>query len=340
MKISMVTGSYPPDICGVGDYTKQLVNALIKEGLHVQVIKHNSWKFTSSFHIHKLIKDTRCDIVHIQYPTIGYGHGIAPQFLSLIQSMVVTLHEMSQSHILRKISLYPFGLKSSKIIFTNKYEFNYAKKWMPWISKRSCIIPIGSNIPVSNHNSTKKPDEIIYFGLIRPNKGLENVLQIASLIKKEELSYYIRIIGMPDPSKKDYFHKLIQLSQGLPIIWNTGLNEKEVADMLASALVAYVPYPDGASERRGSLLALLANGVVTVTTYGKHTPSSLSDSVLFAETPKQALDLIKEVFRNEKLCNSLVKSGKEYVAQFSWNSIAKEHIAVYEQVLRTRGEIR
>ncbi len=74
----------------------------------------------------------------------------------------------------------------------------------------------------------------------------------------------------------------------LDIIWDIDLEEKEVCKILSEALFSYLPFPDGASERRGTLLAVLGNGLVTITTKGKHTTKEIEEVVLLANTPYEA----------------------------------------------------
>ncbi len=107
----------------------------------------------------------------MQYPTLGYGYSLSPHLLSLVKPMVITIHEASQAHILRFISLFAFTLNSQRLIFTSNYERKYFEKFYPYVKDKTYVIPIGSNIPFCPKEGERKR-EIVYFGLIAPNKNL------------------------------------------------------------------------------------------------------------------------------------------------------------------------
>ncbi len=329
MKVVFVTGSYPPDTCGVGDYTFHLVEALLKIGASVEVISKENWNITKAFKIIKHIRAIKPDVVHIQYPTAGFGANLSPQILSLSFPCIVTMHEITQAHILRKLSLYLFTFRSRHIIFTTPFERDFAVRHAPWIYRHSSVIPIGSNIRTTIQQTERDLTEIVYFGLFRPKKGLEDVFALASLIKQMKLPYSVRMIGKPFPGCSSYVEELYRRSEGLPIKWNTDLDDKSVADLLSRVFIAYMPFPDGASDRRGSLLALLANGVVTITTRGPQTPTSLEQAVLFAGDSRQAITLIEQVRTDRELRKRLSDNGRAYASQFSWDAIARQHMALY-----------
>lgn len=337
MIVVFITGSYPPDICGVGDYTYKLASTLKSYGISVKIITHKNWRILNVCSIIKHLNNIKSDIIHIQYPTVGFGSKLGPQMISILKPCIITLHEVSQTHILRRLSLYPFTIRSRHIIFTNSFERDYSVKYAPWISSRSSIIPIGSNIPSGKYETEiindDKINEITYFGLIRPQKGLEDVLTLAKLIKEKYLPLCIRIIGMPDPRQINYYNELRVIAKDYPVIWDIGLSEKEVAKLLARSKIAYVPFPDGASERRGSLLALLSNAVATVTTRGLHTPSDLDGVVEFASNPEQALKVINKIIYDKEWQMRLIKNGLAYANRFTWENIAAKHIELYEKIL-------
>jgi glycosyltransferase involved in cell wall biosynthesis len=332
MKVALVTGSYPPDVCGIGDYSRELVTAMQGTGVEVDVISAADWGAVNASGIAKRIDRLNPDVIHIQYPTVGYGWGLAPQVLSLVRPGVVTLHEASQSHILRKVSLFSF-LRSKHVVFTSFFERNYALRFAPWMLKRSSVIPIGSNIPVGTRVKDSELAEIVYFGVIQPKKGIEQVLTLAQLIKEAGLSYRVRVIGLPDPRWATYLEKVRSYSVDLPVRWEVGLSNSTVAELLARSRIAYVPFPDGASERRGSLLALLANGVATITTLGPSTPRELHGAVEFAHSPKQALQILQNLVANSNRQRRLAAKGRAYASRFSWDAIAREHNALYERLL-------
>ena len=96
MKIMLITGSYPPDICGTADYTARLSESLLACGLDVEVFYRQRWDLR---HVHSLVKEidrSRPDLIHMQYPTTGYGWKLGPQAIGTLKPVVVTLHEVSQ----------------------------------------------------------------------------------------------------------------------------------------------------------------------------------------------------------------------------------------------------
>ena len=56
------------------------------------------------------------------------------------------------------------------------------------------------------------------------------------------------------------------------------LSFEGVALQMASSLAAYLPFPDGASYRKGTLLASLTNGLPGVTTVASTTPVEMLPS--------------------------------------------------------------
>jgi glycosyltransferase involved in cell wall biosynthesis len=329
VKVALLCGPCPPGVCGVGDYTVCLARALKREGVHPHVISSGNWNLFGA--IKRAATGASFDVLHVQYPTVGFGWALAPQWLALLQGCVITIHEVSRAHILRKLALLPFCIRPKQLIFTSEYERQFAMKWIPWISEVSSVVPIASNIGAAEEPSNRSLDEILYFGLIMPNKGLESVITLGELVKASGLSFRIRIVGTSHHRYAAYFEELKSRASNLPIIWDLELGEREVAKRLASSSIAYLPYPDGASERRASLKAALLNGVTVITTRGQHTPSSFKELVTFCENPKEALAAAQFLFGNPVQRARLADRGRGYARQFSWESVAQAHLALYQR---------
>jgi glycosyltransferase involved in cell wall biosynthesis len=334
LKLALLMGSCPSGECGVGDYTRRLATALETIGVATELLAEGRWGLLDVGTTIKRLKKLRPDITHIQYPTAGFGYGLTPQLLAINKKSVVTLHEASQAHFLRKVALYPFTLRPQHVIFTSEYERRFALSWAPWITRHSSVIPIGSNIDGLPEGSKRRVREIAHFGLIMPGKGLEEVLQLAKLLRSSELK--IRIIGKTHEKHQQYFAWLRMQSKELPIIWDTELVDHEVAKRLGECAVAYLPFPDGASERRATLKAMLVNGVAVVTKRGAHTPASLEKVVNFADNIKDAYGALCLLLSDCTERERLSRSGIEYMRQFTWEHIADLHSQVYKDVVRSQ----
>jgi glycosyltransferase involved in cell wall biosynthesis len=337
MKVALVSGSLPPAPCGVGAYTECLAESLLSHGIDAEIVDGDKWGLFAASCLHKRIRAISPDIVHLQYPTLGYGAGLAPHLLSVLDPGVVTLHEVRSTHIFRRLSVVAFAVSARQLVMTNEYEWRYVTRFAPWLRRRAWVIPVGSNVPAASvRHCERSSNDVIHFGLIRPDKGLDQVVQLARELRNRRSRLRVTIIGAVVPGWSDYFCHLQQSSVGLGINWRTGLSVVEVAQELSRSGVGYLPFPDGASERRGSLLALLAAGVATITTRGPETPASLSSAVRFASTASEAATIVERLSWDEEAARSVARAGQRYAKRFRWGRIAAMHASVYESVLRSR----
>ncbi len=325
----MVTGTWPPQACGVGDYTHRLCLALADIGIDVRVVHPPAWGLHRLPRILSLIDQVRPDLIHLQYPTIRYGASIVPQAIMSVRPGVVTIHEASQARLPRQVSLLPYTVRARALIFTNPFEETFARRWAPWLPRCSQVIPLASNIPF--YDRAKDLPEVVHFGLIRPQKGLEGVIALAHRLGKAGQPG-VRIVGTPDPRHLDYFAALRASAEGAPVIWDSGLSAEGVGEVLARSQVGYLPFPDGASERRTTLIALVGNGVATVTTRGPHTPTALDGAVAWGSDLDAVATAVQRLRADHAYRAGLASAGRTWAAAFQWGDIARRHLALYRRL--------
>jgi glycosyltransferase involved in cell wall biosynthesis len=224
----------------------------------------------------------------------------------------------------------PFAVRSARLVFVTEAERQTFLRTAPWALSRSEVIPLASNIPFLSAGE-RDPNRVVYFGLIRPRKGLEEFLKAARLGNQTALRF--RIVGAPDPRHVDYFEALRKAHEDLAVTWIVGRDASEVAEELASATYAYLPFPDGASERRGSLLSVMGNGVVTLTTRGRHTPEDMWPAAVFVRDPEEAVRVLVGLGQSEGERRRLSEAALQYGRRFSWDEVARRHLELYRTVL-------
>lgn len=333
----MLTGSAPPEACGVGDYTFALVSALEAAGFPVEMLCHKQWDISGTAQLICRLSREEKRLLHIQYPTFGYGHSLGPQLCSLTNRSVVTLHEFSLAHILRKVSLSPFTLRSDRLVMTAEFESRMLTRFMPWAKQKITLIPIGSNIPSSQPASIAYAPRVLYHGLVMPRKGLEEWLALAQLARDRNTGWEFVAVGKIPERHASYAHDLIQTSKVAAVRWVLDRTDEEVAAEFSKGGIAYLPFIDGASDRRGSLKAVLAAGLPTITTASEQTPQNLKGAVLFAPNASAAFDCVGRLMQSMEERRRLAQAALEYAELFSWRRIAESHIRLYEELLQDFG---
>lgn len=336
MKILMVSSSYPPDACGGADYVYLLVTHLERLGVNVEVFHRFGWKDNAKvFQFFRQLNQRTYDLAHWQYPTANFGFSLIPHVNSLVRRNIFTLHEVSYAHVLHRISYLPFSW-TEDLIFTTPFEVEYFQKLFPWRQRYLHVIPIGSNIPPAPPAPVRRP-EVLYFGLITPRKGVEKVVDLAQQLKERGSAAVRQVViaGRVPDGYEGYYHELKQRSAGLPVTWEMDQPAGVIAGRMAQAAVAYIPFPDGASERRGSLKATLLNGLPTIATVGKATYDDLRQVLIpAADTPEAVLRQIDALLQDPVTWQRYADQSVAYASRFDWTEIARQHIRVYEDHLR------
>lgn len=335
MRVVMVSGT-PSISCGVADYTGRLIEALNLSGVEVHLLTHQRWGMLEVTRLLDYVRTVMPDVIHVQYPAAAYGAGLAPQTLTLLSRLqwptVVTVHEFSRVHFLRRVAELPFAL-ANHLFFTNPYEQTAFIQQVPWIKKKSSVVELGSSIPFWGRSPVASSLEGVYFGLIRENKGLEAFLELAQLCEEKASPYQFRIVGSIQTGAENYYQRMRQQSARLSnVVWELGLSAHDVAQRLSNGGFAYLPYPDGASERRTSLLAALGNGLPVITTKGPHTPESLDSVVAFASSAQDALKTLERWNQTPQEMEKLQLKAREYIRRFDWSYIARVHLEIYKKL--------
>lgn len=176
MRIGLVTGEYPPDQGGVGDYTRELARALAVANHDVHVITGQrpptspedalanltvhravpSWSWRLWHTLGRLAASRRLEVLDIQYQTASYRmhpaiNLLPPWFLGPGKPpVVVTFHDLRVPYLfpkaggLRWQAVLALARRSDGAIVTNREdEIQLAEYQVPTPIVR---IPIGSNI--------------------------------------------------------------------------------------------------------------------------------------------------------------------------------------------------
>lgn len=339
MKVTLITGSYPPDICGVGDYAYHVYHTSTADRENWNLYyPRDGWRLTSFFKKVRQLNRTGADTFILQAPTQGYGWSILPHLLVFYfgwftrKKMVVRLHEYTQLSRKSRMAVNLMLAGADYVIFTNFYDRKIAASRFSRLQKRSSVVKIFSNVaqaPVI-HKREERNTDLINFGQIRSGKGLEIFLETVRLLREQGFTGKAAIIGQVPDGYQSYYENICKQCDVLGVRVYCNLAEPELVELLNDSKIAYLPFPDGISERRGSLLASLYNGVVVITTKGKFTTSELERAVLIEPTTGEASATIQRLLIKDKTTwEQQQNEGFKFLADqipHSWDEIARQYI--------------
>ncbi len=329
MIVQIVSGSWPPQRCGVGDYAAMLASSLEAEGVGVLRTGDQEIPLGSSTagRAATIMRRSAADVIHVQYPTFGFGRSVMPPLLPLLvrnKPFVVTLHEFSIFRFYRWPWFATYAYKADAIVFTSAFEEATFHKRYPKARAQTLIIPIGSNIP-EGPDLPRTSRSVCYFGLIMQGKGVEQFLRFARIVKAADPTYAISLIGAIPVGAEQFAASLLDEARGLCITLHIALAPDEVAAILKQTGFAYLPFPDAATERRGSLLASMLNGVRVIAPTGPQTPDWLRAAILDAASPEAAAAAL--------LATTTALPPETPPQTMSWTAIANRHKSLYDSLI-------
>ena len=340
--VKVFTGSLPPDVCGVGDYTANLLKALSKtDTFVVEALYRPTWNFSLLCQDLLMSYFSRC-IFHLQYPTEGFGYRLTPLVFWLFCNgpRVLTLHEFQCKALSGKLYCYILFRFSSVVILSSELELLNLSKFFPFFKKlldfvrpwpHLHILPIPSNILVDEfdyNEFVKDGPDLVYFGQIRPQKGIEDFISLCELIRFSGLRSSICFVAAIPSNHVDYASEVIASLSAHNVTLLLDRSADEVFRILSSAKVAFLPFPDGPSLKRGSLMAICACKCQVITNF----PSDDSNFGLFDRSLflVSSIEQAFAVFSGLIDCNIQLRPSHLISDGNTFFDLASRHVLIYE----------
>jgi len=320
------------------------------------------WNWHALPTILRILRDARVQAASIQYPTQQYGRDPMVNALpALIQArlgvpVTATIHEFSTFRLLGRLRLALTARLSRAVITTDGANQALLARWTGRAASELALVPLASNLPCAPPEGYQRaalrahlgagPTSVVlaYLGFISPSKGLEDLLDAFALALAEapELDLRLWLVASREPAAPRYaaYHaeierRLERLNGRERVVWTGYLEAAQVSAHLLAADVAVLPFRDGASLRRGTLLAALAHGLPVVSTLG---PGAAADGLgesqglcLVPARDGQALArTVVGLARDGALRRDLAGRAAAFGARFSWPAVAEQTLAILE----------
>jgi len=271
-------------------------------------------------------------VYHLQYPSMGIGVSLSPVVLPALSmgKYVVTLHEFSVFNPLRKAAFLSWALLGSAIVFSNEYERERFSALYSFARDRCHVIPIGTNIEGGPAVAGARRDgSVVFFGQLSPGKGVEEYLATARLLRLRKPDLKVVLMGRVMEPKSRFARQVRQACAETGIELLESLPAALVAERLGAASVAVLPFPDGISDKRGSALACLANGLTVVTVHSDKTPAWLRETTYSMRKPGDAVETVCQLLEGERTLNPNFEVLEAGLRERTWDSIAERHRSLY-----------
>jgi len=381
MRIALITAHYQPATvpCGVGDYTRCLRGALEALG-HQSLVLTSVRTRTTEQNVHRLpgrwdrhdtlaawriLRAARPDAVLLQYTPEHYGFGVAFKLLPLLirrggaaLRTATTFHTLIGGRWISRPYAALLAATSGLVISTNGELTDLFRRRLPWWRARLHEIPIGANIPAPRlvpatarqrlRNSLGLETEapvLATFGFPAPGKGLETLFRALQQLGGSQ-PVHLTCIG--ETREQDRFHRAQletladQLGLGGRLHWTGAMPGQDAADLLSGADAYVVPYDEGASLRRGTLLAGFRIGVPIVTTTPRYPDPALRPGETILAVPPRSPEALAQGIQGllgDAELQERIRHGMRAVqSRFEWPAIAAAHIALLERPTATNGQ--
>ncbi|MFP4144039.1 MAG: glycosyltransferase [Phycisphaeraceae bacterium] len=191
---------------------------------------------------------------------------------------------------------------------------------------------------------------MLTFGLLSPNKGIENVIEaLPAIVKKHPDVVYI-VLGATHPgvmahSGEDYRLSLKRRAEELGVadhieFVNKFVELDELVEFLGCADVYVTPYLNEAQITSGTLAYALGTGKATVSTPYWHAQEMLDDGrglLVPFKDPGALADGINYLFDHETERHAIRKRAYQYTRSMRWQEVAGQYLELFEAVREERN---
>lgn len=371
-KIALLS-NYVPIQCGISTFAKNLYDSLAK-GRRGQVVtiaiddECDTYEFPAevAFRIAKnskldyveaaeFINSSSVEVVCVQHEYGIYG-GIAGDFLlealdRITKPIVVTLHTVldspseNQSRVLKRIAA-----RAAKVIVMSTKAVQMLTD--VYGIEKSKISMIHHGVPDAFENTLgvyRLPRHagatMLTFGLLSPDKGIENVIQAMPEIVKSRPDAKYLVVGATHPhirahSGEIYRESLVQLAEDLGVSKNVEfvnrfMTPSELIEIIQKADVYITPYLKPQQITSGTLAYAVGSGKAVISTPYWYAEELLADDrgmLVPWRDPEAIAQAAIRILTDEKWRRRITANALRFGKNMSWQAVGKQYLELMDSV--------
>lgn len=325
-------------------------------------IRH--WRWSALPQIASLIERHEFDVLNIQYQAAAFNMrspsaNLMPWRFHNLCPTVVTFHDLRVPYLfpkagrLRQTAVNFMAKRATGVIATNPQD--YAQLQQLGIAEQQLVeIPIGSNIRardvlpaevqvVRKELGLQENVSLLgYFGFLNETKGADTLLQaLAKLPENVHLIFIGGRTGTSDTANNQQFfaqldQMIVDLGLSERVHWTGFVPEHHVSAYLRAADVMVMPYRDGVSLRRGTLMAVLAHGRPLISTTPTVCTPELVDGenimLVPADDAEALANSTKRLLSDIDLQTKLSQNATAVADLFTWDKIAQKTASFFAKM--------
>jgi glycosyltransferase involved in cell wall biosynthesis len=375
-----VVGNYLPRHCGIATFTTDLCDAIHAEYGAIELlalpVNDTEEGYTypprvrfelsednlASYHqAADFLNFSNIDLVCLQHEYGIFGGPAGSHILELLRRLqmpfTTTLHTVlrdpnpDQRAVMEEISSL-----SDRLIVMSQQSSDILQEVFRVSAEKIDLIPHGiPDLPFTDPSfykdgfGTEGKEVLLTFGLLSPNKGIENVIRAlpAILSRHSNVVYMVSGVTHPHILRREgdkYRHYLQGLAKELGveanvIFRNRFVSPQEMVELIGAADIYITPYKHKAQVVSGTLAYALSAGKAIISTPYLHAIELLDDergALVPFDNPDALAEKTITLLDNSTARHAMRKRAYLYARDMIWSRVAQKYMNSFERIYNER----
>jgi glycosyltransferase involved in cell wall biosynthesis len=368
-------GNYLPRECGIATFTTDLCTALATEYGEGRLFAipvndpDSSYDYPKQVRLEITQEDITSyeraadflnfngnDLVCLQHEYGIYGGDAGSHILTLLRKLkmplVTTLHTVLQDPDLnQRTVLEEIAQLSDRMVVMSELAAELLRDVYKVPGAKIDVIPHGvPDIPFMDPNffkdkfGTEGKSVLLTFGLLSPNKGIENVIKAlpAILARQPNVMYIVSGVTHPHVRRQEgerYREGLQALAEQLGVSDQLILNNRfvsatELIEQVGAADIYITPYKCEAQVVSGTLAIALGAGKAIISTPYWHAKELLAEGrgvIVPFQDPGAIAEAVLDLLENDAKRHAMRKRAYLYSRSTTWEKTARAYMASFQR---------
>ena len=375
-----VVGNYLPRRCGIATFTTDLCDAIHAEYGATELLAlpvndtaegyvyPNRVRFeiseddlASYRQAADFLNFSNIDLVCLQHEYGIFGGRAGRHILELLRRLqmpvATTLHTVLRNpNEDQRAAMEEIATLSDRMIVMSKHSAEILQEVFRVPPEKIDLIPHGiPDLPFTDPSfykdgfGTEGKQVLLTFGLLSPNKGIENVIQALPRILTRHSNVVYMVSGVTHPhilrregEKYRFFLQNMAEELGVEgnvIFRNRFVSPQEMVELIGAADIYITPYKHKVQVVSGTLAYALSTGKAIISTPYLHAMELLDDArgvLVPFDDPEAIATRTTELLDNDTARHAMRKRAYLYARDMVWSRVAQKYMKSFENIYNER----